>query len=460
MSRIKKNESNAAILEPPAESVANLPQTLEDGHPNPDAMDVWEFMRRLTIDQWDHYIGYLYRIAPKKAATDKPKYLMVFTGPITLEDIQQKFGGKKFTLHLNRKIGSRQAAVYPPVQFDIEAEPIWQDGETPLEPAAARQAAAAAAEGGSQAMALIEKMLVDMMHQRDAAAQAGREYNPTESFKAVLEMNKTAATETIAMVREQAKGEGAGMVGMLTGLIEKLLEKKESPLESKLLDRLLDRAFGDGEKEDPFEKMTSMLDFADRIRGNNPSGGGRSSGTNWGDIAGKFIDQLPGLLQGAKDLLQSAAAARGIQVPGAPGAPGRPALLAAPTPGAAVPGVAPAPPVAPPGGAAPMTEDQASMIVVTRVKQMLIEKLAESNTAEEAKDNGAAAAEYADAMHPAFAEHLARILKTDYAQLAGDPVLSRAAGHPHVLPFCQEYIAFFDEPPADPPAPVPTTKVQ
>lgn len=451
MSRIKKNDSETAVLDPPLQSVSDLPQTLEDGHPNPAAMDLWEFMRRLNEEQWDHYIGYLYRTAPKKMATDKAKYLMVFTNPVTIEEIQQKYGGKKFTIHFNRKVGTRQQSVYPPVQFDIEAEPIWHDGEAPLEPGA-KQAAGAAEAGTTQLMGLFEKLLGDVLKQRDQATQDGKGFNVGDAFKEALATQKDSAAQAIAFVREQQAGKDNGMVDLVTKMMEKFMEKKESPLESKLLDKLLDRAFGDGEKEDPFEKMTSMLDFADRIRGENPKGGGRSSGTNWVDIAGKLIDQLPGMLQNAKELIQTAAQARGIQAPGAPGG-ARPALIAGPTlhpPGVAgataPPNGAPPPGAAPGAPAGPMTEQQAESIVVARIKQVIVEKLFESTTQAEAEENGMVAAELADAMHPGFAEHLAEVLKTDYSQLAGDPVLSRAAGHPNVIQFCKQYIAYFDDP--------------
>jgi len=447
MSRVKKTESETGISENPAGSVVNLPQSLEDGHPNPLAMDLWEFMRALTEDQWNEYIGYLYRTAPKKMATDKAKYLMVFTNPITIEEIQQKYGGKKFTIHFNRKVGTRQQSVYPPVQFDIEAEPIWQDGETPLE-AAARQTAGAATEGTTQLMGLFEKLLGDVLKQRDEANKEGRGFNAGDAFKEALATQKDSAAQAIAFVREQTAGKDTGMIDLVTKMLEKMMDKKESPLESKLLDRLLDRAFGEGEKADPLEKINQWLDLADRLR-DGKSGGSRG-GTDWGSIAGKVVDALPGLLQNAKELIQTAAVARGIQVPGAPPAGARPALLAGP---GAQPAPQPSPAPANGAGAAPLlTEDQASLIVVTRVKQMLVEKLFDSQNVEDATENGLAAAEIADAMHPAFAEHLAGVLKSDYSQLAGDPVLSRAASHPNVIPFCKEYIAYFDEPGAEPPA--------
>lgn len=457
MLRTRKSEPPTAVLddetlEAPAPAPADpaqppvLSQYLSDGHPNPDAMSVWEFMQLLTEDQWNEYLGYLYRVTPKRAPTDNPKYLICFTTPLTVEEIKRRYGGKKYTLLFNRRVGSRQKQIYK-TQFDIEAEPIWQDGEDPLDPPKP-SAAAAAQEGTAQLYGLFEKLLGDVLKQRDQASQEGRGFNVGEAFKEALATQRNSAEQAIAFVREQSKSEGSGMVGMLTTLVEKLLEKKESPLESKLLDKLLERAFGEGQQKeagDPLEQIERVLNIADRLKG-----GGRRGGTDWAEVVVKGLDALPQLLSGAKELIQSAASARGIQAPPPGMAGARPTATA---PVAVLP--AAAPPPAKPNGAAPpaqpaepgaLTEEMASIVIQNRVKQMLVEKLF-------AGEAGDAAAEVADAMHRPFAEHLALVLKTDPTQLAGDEILKRATTHPNCMEFAKEFCAYFEEEGAEPAAP-------
>ena len=91
-----------------------------------------------------------------------------------------------------------------------------------------------------------------------------------------------------------------------------------------------------------------------------------------------------------------------------------------------------------------LTEQQAELAVLLRVKQLIVDILFRG-------EDGSVAAELADRFHPPFAAQLAEDLKASAADpsklepIKADAILGKAFTHPNVLKFSQRYVAYFEE---------------
>ena len=434
---------------------------LPDGHPNPKAWNIWEFMLELEQkDLWQHYIGYLYRVAPKHAPTDHPAYLVAIVTPITQEFVRQQYGGKKYTLILNRRIGSRQRQVYKE-QFDIDAPVIWQDGEVladgsvPGQPGRRIQQDGTAVNpsGAGKPDSLVTKFVDDLIAQRDRALQAGESFDTGEALQRALALqNKGFESALTSVTSNLGKGNDGGvavLTPLLTGMMtmmgevmKAVMARKEDPMVQTLLARALEKP------EDPLQKITAMLTLFKELGVKLGSGHAAEAGSEWAGVAEALVNKGPELLANATQLVTQANAARTgtgsvtsvrpASLTTGPAAPGPKVVTMPATVPSGTTVASPAQPVA-----APLTEEQCQHIVITRIKQVIVQML-------EAGDSGNDAALVAATMHPLFAQDLADKLKANTAELQADPILARGAMHPNVLAFCQEYVSYFEEEKSEP----------
>ncbi len=182
MPRVRKATTNGKEKGGGDQKPPKVAYYLADGHPNPAAMTVWEFMQALTDDQWTEYIGYLYRVEPKKIPTANPTYIAVIPPPITQEEIRLKYGGNKFTLHFNRRVGTRQNKIYTPIRFDIEARPIWQDGERPIDPGRGGHASSAAGGVDPTVLEGLTYLISNLVALNAEALRTGKTFLPTAAM--------------------------------------------------------------------------------------------------------------------------------------------------------------------------------------------------------------------------------------------------------------------------------------
>ncbi len=462
MPKIKTKELDGAELRP------QVPQFLEDGHPNPDFFPnndrgFEEFQGVLDEkDLWNEYIGYLYRVTPKRAMTDKDARVCQFVHTLSIQEITAKYGGKKWSVWLNRGAGGHQRLAKK-FQFDIEALPIWQDDETPADPPTANRAVREAAAMGTNPM--LQKLIDDVIAQRDRALDQGQTFDTGVALQNALALQnegfKSALTSVTANLGKGNDGGNAilvpllnGMITMMGDLAKSVMARKEDPLLQTLLTRALEKP------EDPFEKITGILTLLQTLGVKiGPGRATAEAGSEWAGVIEKAIDKAPEFLGNAVNLIAQGRAARATA--GAYPTPPLPAITTSlTTPLAAT---ASSPPVrnpsAPNPSAAPdVQQEEPGRADAVAISPELADRIAQ-NVVKAAivrmlfnGDSGEDAAYYAAMAHEPLAKRLAEILKTNPAELQADPILAQAMTHVNVRTFAEEYIAYFEEKEEAPPA--------
>lgn len=423
MPRVRKEAKNDKEKEAGEPKPPKVDFYLDDGHPNPAAMSVWDFMQELSEEQWTEYVGYLYRVQPRKQPTDRPAYIAVVSAPITLEDVKRLYGGQKFTIHFNRRIGKRQKGIYT-VQFDIEAEAIPQDGEIfekPLAPGRASQAAT----GGTDATVLegLTNLISNLVAQNAEAQRTGQPFDSTAAITEALKIQSQGATAAIEMMKNK---EGSG-------------GKEDQTILKMVLPILLERAFKPPQENSTVDQIRAVLELTNELR---PRGGGSSGPENaWVALAQGVGPRLDPILEKIASIVQNwavismsknPAAMAQIQKAVAPAA-----ASAAAAPANASPGAAPA--AEAPAGAQPTPEQIQKYnrsVITDQIKKAIVQMLFDGGS-------GDLAAEVAEKMDPEFAVEFAGILQKDIASLTADPILAPAVTAPRLAEFVSEYLSFF-----------------
>lgn len=424
---IDKTPETAA--DPVAEPNAELAEFLPDGHPNPAAMDLWRFMREIEEKGlWDHYIGYLYRIEPKRMG-DKNPYTDVIKTPINEEYIRQHYGGKKFTIMFNRIVGTRQPSVYKKM-VDIEAPPIYQDGEEDRvgfnkdksnggqhsnDVAITELASLARDKAG------VDRQVTDLFMEANKRADAlatkiaGGDAGSSAIIVQMLQNMQQQQMEFMKMMAEARKPDessGSAMLEMMKfqqtqqmEFLKIMSEMRQQPQQTKSL-------------KDELELLSLLHDAAGKIVG-------KGSGSGWSDVAmaglGKLGELAPAFLQ-ASAMRNTAAAAL----------PSPATIVQATDTTAQNPAAAASP------------QEQLNAAMVMHVNSIIVKKLFDG-------EDGSYAAELANEFHPLYAVQLAELLRKAGAgdeailkQLQSDPVLGQAFKHPKVLEFASQFVGYFD----------------
>lgn len=417
MPRVRKEKKE----EKPKENPPAVKRYLEDGHPNPAAMNLWDFMQELTEDQWSDYIGYLYRVEPRKVPTDRRKYIAVVVSPITLEDVKRLYGGKKFTLIFNRRHGSRQIMIYTE-RFDIEAPEIPQDGEIfEKDGPGGRQRSGAPGNGvDPNVLEGLTNLISNLVAQNAEAQRTGQTFDPTAAIASAFEIQNKGTSAAIKVMAEQAGGGNS--------------------LDGKLMDRLLDRAFPKDPpvQSNPIEQIKAVLELTNELR---PAGGGSGPESPWVALAQGIGPRLDPILEKIANIIQNWAVISMSKNPAAMAQLGK-AVAPAAAPAAAAPanastGAAPAPEA--PAGVQPTPEQIQKYnrsVIIDQIKRAILQTLFDGGS-------GDVAAEVAEKMDPEFAAEFAKILEKDIASLTADPILAPAVTAPRLAEFVSEFLSFF-----------------
>lgn len=407
------------------------PEMLEDGFPNPAAMDVWDYQIALAPGQWKEHRVYLYREYPRLDYSLLPeRNIQKQQTPLTEEEIRAVHGGGGYVIKLKRK----RVQIYDE-RFALEGEAKLQQGQTWL--SATAQAAAETTDPleGKLGEKLVDHVLIDL---KQARAEI-REANPAAALKQVAESSaeimRLGAEKSIEMVVANMPKQFSPMD---TIKVFAEISKLQKPQEGggltdaiTLLDQL--GLIKKPETSDPLDQLEKTINVAERF-GYQKSGGADSWGTELVRIIAPMvvpiISNIATMLENAVTIsinnLQRSAIEKGVQ------ASPRPAKPAPPIEPAALPAVepeTPPPPVAPQDSASSPQE-----ILATKYKEKIMEFL----------ESGRPGDELADWLYDAdktFSTQLANVLQHRPQELAGDPILSRAASHPRAQEFAQEYVA-------------------
>src|SRR5579885_3206670 len=445
-----------------------ISEFLEDGHPNPEFYednDKGYDDILVTIKEKDlapHYVIYLYRIEPRRLDTGSGKPSRLYRGDGALpgqlldyESIKTRYGGRKWTVHLNRKLNnSNRDRNCKTFHFDIERPAIWQDGEEPADPTPRRAAnpapepAAAETAVNQNDNDVLKQLISHVLKEEQRAKEKGEQFDPAAALKNAFDIQKLGLEHVLQMIPKATGGGMELLVTFVLPLIVKLIDQMSNRQPDPLLKLLAEKALKEKEEEpkNDVSRIREILEIAGMVKG-----GGAPKGTDWAEVGNNLVDKLPAVLQYGAEMLRNAAILR----TGARPQP-QPEPAARQLPGAQIerPRAAQAadrPPVAT-AAESPEAIQQSieaqNYIALQLVKQTIVKMLYNG-------DSGDAAAHVADNLYPEFAARLAEDLKaaqTDPARLKplqDDAILSKAFEHLKSLEFAQHFAAYFEEVPEE-----------
>ncbi len=389
-------------------------ELLPDGAPNPKVVkDLWAYLDLLSTEAWEKYKHtiYLYRANPERP--NERSFLEKFPRPITIEDVQERFGGGLFRILLKR-------GTYPShtQEFAIEGEP--KIARAPLETGR-----------GSDSPALVEAV----RQFSDLTKTLMTHGNQLDSDQ--RKMLTQGAAAAIELVKQQAMGSDA------SGLLETLTKAKEFLVPAKaqetsadkffglMMTKMVDRMFGEKEESDPLEKIDTILSVMDRLKEN--SGGGAAKGNPWAQALTTLANKADSLMDGAHRIFETFArieAYRAGKQPFnatlPPSSPTAGHSTGQPAPESAVPAAEPQPP----GGS------EADARQVAR-KSLLVNLILNGA-------NGNHAASVLSEVDDPWTVEFAEVLRSNPGSLMADPILSQVSAHPGLQVFVRDFLEYFE----------------
>ena len=442
-----------------------ITEWLEDGHPNPqffpkDGEGFEAFQAALEErNLWGDYFGKLYRIAPLRSLTDKPPRVCKFASTLTLQQIEKTWGGKKWSVYLSRRVGTRDRMIGV-FQFNIEARAVYQDGEEPEPAAGASGKPGESLAGNSKGDPMVVRLMEDLIAQRDRAAQEGKAFNVGDALENALSLQNQGFSSALTAITANVGKQDNAAISSLTSLVTELIKANSARKEDPIMQALLTKALEKSEPpQNPFEQILSLLTLLKEL-GIKIGGGSRvvaEPGSEWAGVVEKGLDKLPDFLNGIGAL----AAQQRVLVQPPPRAIPPPDSATAPVAGTSVSsttGPIPVPTANPAGKPAEPTPyrawpeispELADVMTQNVVKGVIVRMLFEGEPGDEA-------AHYAELAHEALARQLAGILKTNPAALREDPILAHALSHPNAMQFAKDFVGYFEE---EAGAPVTTTPI-
>jgi hypothetical protein len=377
--------------------------------------DPFEYMEQTPRDKWDQgeHIIYLYRLEPPVYRNvPGPTYVTKYGVPVTLDQIQQEYGGGLWRLLVKRgreRVADRQYAVSGAPR-DLSRN--GQDG-----PAATQGGAPSDGTVLSQAMNLAA----------NPTAQQATTAILTSAAAASIEMVKANAPKQLSMQE---------IIVLAKELSPKTASFLESPLGIALAGKLIDRLFAD-----PTEQFVKLMDVVSRMNGG-------SSASDW---KAALVQAVPQIAEAGRGMLQElrlgAEAQAGVNAARTLNA----APASAPNPGAGAPVGVPAPqsnvvqmPSQPAG--AP------SMERITAFNTKLIELLSDPNM------TGDKAGEILDAQFPEIVDEVSRMTADQIISIGfqRQPMLQPHAQNPRLREFLTQFLQWANESDAPAPAPQPS----
>lgn len=425
-----------------------MAEYLDDGHPNPEAMDVWQFMQVLDDKNlWDHYIAYLFRIEPKRAG-DKNPNIGCFSTSLSLEHVRRVYGGRKFTLILNRKVGTRQPTVYK-AQFDIEAAPIYQDNEDDrIGRVASKGGVPMDAVDSAKPDPLLTKLVDDLIEQRDQMVSRGETFDTGAALQNAISLQNEGFKAAISSIAANAgKSNSAGvdteswikLITLVMPLIQPLLTPKQDPLTQAIIQKYINES---AQPKESAEKtsVNTAIELIREIRSEFGKGGAGGGRLDWPAVAMSAVEKLPEILAHGSQVIENAMKLKGMPATtnGAERQPQR-AMPAATTEHPNRPG---AREIQPGAELTPEQKQQAEIMLVqlygVRAKEIIVKKLFDGPEGD-SNSGGEIAAIVISEMHPDYAMGLAkqfeRAMTGDQQQIAAfraDPILGQIFNNPKV----------------------------
>ena len=381
--------------------------------------DALEYMELIGREKWDqgNHMAYVYRLEPPVyRGTTGPTYVTKYATPITLDQIQQEYGGGMWRI-LIKKGSERMADRNYPISG------------TPRDLTRATQEFNAAMNGNSSTQVDTAGGITPGGVVSKAMDMVGN----TEAQRAQVEMVKNTATDMVAMLRDAAPKQMS--VQEIIMLAKELAPKAnsffESPLGMALAGKLIDRLFSD-----PTDQFIKMMDVMSRING----------GSSSGDWKAALVNAAPQIANALKDTVHEmrlgTEAQAGINasrtLTAAPPPPVPPATAGVPAQQNPANGnVVQMPP--PQTGPQPMEPFEMKLIELLNDPQMTGDKAGEILEAQWPRIVDEVATYNVDAIITAFANR---------------PLLKPHAGNPRLRQFLTEFLLWANEADAPPAAPV------
>ena len=159
----------------------------------------WEYMQSLSPKGWERHIVYLTREEPKTGIKGVGGYLTKLTGPFTIEDIKNAFGGYEFSYIMNR-----DGKIIYSGRFKVEAAPKFD----------LTREVAGAATGDNNGQGAIVGQFVEVL--REELSRAREASNPAS--EEAIKLLSAASTRAMDIVLKQVPQQGDPMA-QLSGLV-------------------------------------------------------------------------------------------------------------------------------------------------------------------------------------------------------------------------------------------------
>lgn len=400
--------------------------------PRIDKFDFWNYIQKLSPQDWNHHICYLYRTKPLVGQKQKERYLDVIAAPFTIDDIRKRFGGEEF-----RAMLIKDGHALHTEEFAIEASPKFDpDREAPTT---------------TQRTDAITQQLLDKALHNDGGVEKDAMKRSIELLSGTFD---TALSKIANVGAPNPDGEGGGT--LLRAVLLKILDR--NPMAEMLQMIQAMQAMGmmpkPGEAPAPSGGLSQLAKDIEAVKSlSEILGGGEGGGKRdllstlverGPDLIGKAVEGLGKYTEIQEKNLQAlrikADTAKAIaQINANRAAAGLPPVSISEAPGAstAKPGAATATPQAVAGlpvvpmsdGNAPAGTPVAPSAEIDQIIAFL--KMRVVQLIGEGKSGGDVIA-FADDFQPEIVEHLESLDAAGLRRFfAEDPVLAQAIASPH-----------------------------
>lgn len=454
-SSAEASDLNAANQPATSTAVLEMPESSPDAYPDLKKNTVWQYMQKLTQEQWVNHTWYLWRTDPSgEFQKGQAKFREKASFPIDESWVEAKYGGYKWKIQLNSYDRKGTATELYIFRFGNESRPKVQPGERLLEPEQPIPVQGAATpvappQDNNRLYDMMERMMDRLDRRSDELRHSPREEAEGKALTGALEL--------------QAKGMTSGMT-LMESIVTKAMGNNTDPLaQFERVGKILKDLNG---KQEPaaaagnvIDQVDKLFDFVEKIRGKADEGkpGGSSNGKyaiveaitgGVAQILNTPVGQQIGMF-----LLSKIASAGVAATPGAP---------IALRPGVTIADNVPLTAAAPVGGVAPnpVTPAEPQQVIVTvdqfeqskkfLIKQTLVRMFTRG-------DHGSKIAEAIDNIDTDFAERMCNVMKQAVSNPAvldswkADAQLMKLFEFPlpRLIAFGTEYVAYFAEDAAD-----------
>jgi hypothetical protein len=251
----------------------------------------WDKIALVPKHAQHELLVYLYRLEPRVYNKQgDPSYQAKYSLPITLEQVQEDFGGGRYEIYLKR--GRRTIA--GKYIFSVSGQPKYKEGQTDAtgKPVAGAASAPSESRGGSE-LAEALKALVPLLKNDNGSARAA---------EASVDVMKTGMNAALEMQRDAA---GAPNEIMKT-LIERALAPAQAPDALALLEKIItiSSKLQPQPVQNPssLDSLDSQMGLVEKLTGKSFSelltpAGHAPKVDPWAAMVGALVSVAPGLLR-------------------------------------------------------------------------------------------------------------------------------------------------------------------